>query len=74
MKAGVMMGRIIVGNDEAILLTLVALICGKPMLLTSMRGRGKTAMSLAFQKFIIGATASRPAGHPRTHARLHFRA
>jgi MoxR-like ATPase len=59
-----MMGRIIVGNDEAILLTLVALICGKPMLLTSMRGRGKTAMSLAFQKFIIGATASRLQGTP----------
>jgi len=59
-----MMGRIIVGNDEAILFTLVALICGKPMLLTSMRGRGKTAMSLAFQKFIIDATEARLQGTP----------
>lgn len=59
-----MMGRIIVGNDDAILFTLVALICGKPMLLTSMRGRGKTAMSLAFQKFIFNAAEARLQGTP----------
>jgi MoxR-like ATPase len=59
-----MMGQIIVGNDKAILATLIALICGKPVLLTSMRGRGKTALSLAFQKFIIGASAARLQGTP----------
>ena len=52
-------GRAIVGNDEAVLFTFVALLCNKPMLLTSHRGRGKTALAKAFHEVISGATHAR---------------
>jgi MoxR-like ATPase len=51
--------KAIVGNDEAVLFTFVALLCNKPMLLTSHRGRGKTALAKAFHEVIKGATNAR---------------
>lgn len=60
------MGSQIVGNDEAILLTFAAWICGKAMLLTSMRGRGKTMMALAFRKVLKDAIGARLQCTPET--------
>jgi MoxR-like ATPase len=60
------MGSQIVGNDEAIMLTFAAWICGKAMLLTSLRGRGKTMMALAFRKVLKDAVGARLQCTPET--------
>lgn len=60
------MGSQIVGNDEAILFTFAAWICGKAMLLTSLRGRGKTMMALAFRKVLKDAIGARLQCTPET--------
>lgn len=60
------MGSQIVGNDEAIMLTFASWICGKAMLLTSLRGRGKTMMALAFRKVLKDAIGARLQCTPET--------
>ncbi len=51
-------------NHLAILMALAAMICRKHILLTSLRGRGKTAMSRFFQMIIEGAVEARIQGTP----------
>lgn len=53
------MNRIIVGNSEAVHLTVAAICCQRDMMLTSFRGRGKTALGEAAKYMIEGASFMR---------------
>jgi MoxR-like ATPase len=56
LKEGIrQMNRHIVGNSEAVHLTMAAVICQKDTMLTSYRGRGKTALGEACANIIEGA-------------------
>jgi MoxR-like ATPase len=52
-----MMSSIIVGNDHAIHLAICCMLIGRGFITTSDPGLGKTALALALQKFLRGATS-----------------
>jgi len=46
------MGKIIVANPHPIALSFASLIIGRPVIATSLRGRGKTALAMAFENML----------------------
>lgn len=61
------LGSVIYDQPNAIPMALCAMLSGKHVLLTSLRGRGKTALSRFIQMIIEGAVEARIQGTPGTN-------